>query len=170
MHLLMYRYSHWLLVFIPPEYISSKTLKAKIFVRYLHTKFSGTQPRGEDWCYSVDYIFSCRVLLSTSCLCLFSGPFWLCVGVLPHSFSVCSFSLSVPWSRFAPCLPDVLSAFISSTFPFFILLSFSDLPPPASFICITYQFCFLGSQLAVCFSTCLPLGHFSLMHVTLIWF
>lgn len=116
----MYRYSHWLLVFIPPEYISSKTLKAKIFVRYLHTKFSGTQPRGEDWCYSVDYIFSCRVLLSTSCLCLFSGPFWLCVGVLPHSFSVCSFSLSVPWSRFAPCLPDVLSAFTSSTFPFFL--------------------------------------------------
>lgn len=54
MHLSMYRYSHWLLVFIPPEYISSKTLKAKIFVRHLHMKFSGTQPRGEDWCYFVD--------------------------------------------------------------------------------------------------------------------
>lgn len=164
MHLLMYRYCHWLLVFIPPEYISSKTLKAKIFVRYLHTKFSGTQPRGEDWCYSVDYIFSCRVLLSTSCLCLFSGPFWLCVGVLPHSFSVCSFSLSVPWSRFAPCLPDVLSAFTSSTFPFFLFFFHSQiclrllllfvLPTSFVFWDHSWLFVFLPARLWVIFLWC----------------
>lgn len=48
--------------------------------------------------------------------------------------------MSVPWSRFAPGLPDLVLRFASACF-------------------LSCQFCFLGSQLALCFSTCLPLGH-----------